>query len=272
MRCSRSVEKPKRTRDGDGARHVALAGVRRAHPIAERRRLRDAAADAPERQAAEQRVGRWRRRSGTGTIRRAPSLRPGGAAGGGTRRGSDRRPARSAPRASEMRGSARAARAQATIVGADRRGADRGRRRAAAERRSRRSGRGGTAPCPPLTFPPDVARPPLRRVTLPTAPDRRDRRRARQASRRRPRERRRRSIALDARDHLLERRAARRRRSIWRASCCARAPGRFERGRAVETFICALARSTSASSSCSAASLRQSSAARHRVRRRRPAP
>ena len=43
---------------GDRARHVSLSGVRRAHPIAERRRLRDAAADAAEREPAEQFVRR----------------------------------------------------------------------------------------------------------------------------------------------------------------------------------------------------------------------
>src|ERR1700728_1763376 len=42
--------------DRDRTGHMALAGVAGAHPIAERRRLRDAASYAPDRNAAHQRV------------------------------------------------------------------------------------------------------------------------------------------------------------------------------------------------------------------------
>ena len=42
----------------DRARHAPLAGVRRAHPVAERAGLRHAAADAAERDAADQLLGR----------------------------------------------------------------------------------------------------------------------------------------------------------------------------------------------------------------------
>src|SRR4051794_7653597 len=55
VQAKRRKTVPRRRRDR--ARHAPLAGIARAHPIAECRCLRDAAADAADGQAAEQRVG-----------------------------------------------------------------------------------------------------------------------------------------------------------------------------------------------------------------------
>ena len=79
-------------RRGDGARHAALAGVRRAHPIAERRR--SARRRAGCRRASGRRAVRRRSRRRSGRRRlssRGDVLRLRGAGGGETRRASDRR-------------------------------------------------------------------------------------------------------------------------------------------------------------------------------------
>ncbi len=104
-RCSRRFAKGEFDRRRDRPRHSALAGVRRAHPVTERSVLRYAAADAAERDAAEQLFGRLvEDQEGVRLVAGhvlflALEPAPEG------RHGSDRRRARSAPTARERRGS-----------------------------------------------------------------------------------------------------------------------------------------------------------------------